>query len=222
MRRVLLPAVLLLVIAGDEPRPRDVIVDQALVDHLRTLEDWARQFELTEGIPLPAIAQWESSPPELFPAVLELCAPFYSEFDSLWDDPLSRAHLRCGLLFRPDNPRIMGTRECLNLLVARAIYEGRENGDRDACQRNCEQALAYAHSLGTDDIGFMLGWMGEGIVASALQKVACERGAPGASIGNQLGTMDVPYGIQRLIPDAREQYERKSQETRELLAFAAR
>jgi len=218
----LLPALLLLAVAGDAPRPREVLVDQALVAHLRTLEDLAGRFESADGVSLSAMAQWQSSPPELLAHVLELCAPFYSEFDALWSDPVSREHMQRGLLLRSDAPRLMGTRACLNLLAARAIHDGRDLGDRAACQRDFEQALAYAHSLGTDDIGFMLGWMGEGILASALRRLACETAGPDIRIGPLFGSMEVPFGLERAIPTAREQYVRKSQETRELLLFAAR
>lgn len=214
MRRALLPALLLFAIDGNAPRPKPVLIDTALVEHLRTLEDWAAQFERTDAVPLPAMAQWESCPPELLPPVLDLCAPFYSEFDALWNDPVSRAHLQSGLLSRHDNPRMMGTRECLNLLAARAIHAGHDLGDSEACQRDCEQLLAYAHSLGTDDIGFMLGWMGEGILKSALQKLACAGGAPGV----EPASLQVPIGIEQVIPHVRETYARHSSELRALAA----
>ena len=215
MRRLLLPALLLLAIAGDAPRPKQVLVDPALAQQLRALEDWAAQFEYTDAVPLPAMAQWESAPPELLGLVVESCTPFYAEMDALWNDPLSRSHLQSGLLFRSDSPRLMGTRECFNLLAARAIHAGRDLGDPEACRRDCEQLLAYAHSLGTGDIGFMLGWIGEGILASALKKMDCAGGVPGW----EFTPLQVPYGLEQAIPHVREQY---SKHSRELLALAAR
>jgi hypothetical protein len=219
MRRAIFPALLLLAIGSYPPREREATVDPGLAAHLRALEDWAGRFEMTESIPLPALAQWESMPPELFPLVLIECAPFYKEFDAVWSDPLSREHLRDGCLYRPDEPRVSGTRECLNLLAARAIHTGRDLRDPEACQRACEQTLAYAHSLGTDDMGFMLGWMGEGILASALQKMGCVEGLAIEEITNRFGKLDVPRGIERLVPRVRETY---AQRSRDLLALAAR
>jgi hypothetical protein len=149
---------------------------------------------------------------------LALYEPLLAEFDALWADPVSRAHMQSGRLFRPKTAKLMGPRECFNLLTARAIHDGRDLGDRPACERDCEEALAYSHSLGTDWVGFEVGWAGEAILVGGLRQLACEDAGPTERIGSLLGTLTIPYDLERLLPEARGQYARQAVESRALLA----
>lgn len=222
MRRALLAVLPLLALARHTPTPEPVVVDRALVEHLRTLEDWAGTLESFDGDSFPAHAQRESAAPEVRERALAVAAPLYAELDALWSDPVSRLRLQSGRLWRDEPARLLGARVCVNLLVARAIHEARDLGDRAGCERDLELALAYSHSLGLDGVGVMVGWAGEGIVRGALEHLACAADGPDARIGAELGTLSVPWELERVLPGAREQYERQSSSAREWLASAAR
>src|SRR5882672_6742728 len=165
MRRALFPVFLLFAIEGNAPRQPKVVVDAPLVQHLETLEEWVEQqtnpFEV--WVPIPALLTWDSTASGAFDHAFTVYAPFFAEMDALWSDPVSREHMTCGRLWRPVSAHLEKTRECEDLLVARAVHDARDLGDMRACAEHLEQALGYSRSLGSDSWGRMMTVCAEGM-----------------------------------------------------------
>jgi len=232
MHRVLLPALLLLVIDGNAPREPEAIVDQALVQHLETLEQWVVDQTNPNGVwvPVPCILTWESTPPAAFEPALAVYEPFFAEMDALWSDPVSREHLCDGRLWRSVSAHLESSRECANLLVARAVHEARDIGDMQACMMHLEQALGYSRSTGTDSWGRGMSLCVEGLVTCALPQVFCSGTTLDSEAATRLtcllGSTELPAGSGSFEREwwrsTRKSYVEHSADARQLIALAAR
>ncbi len=138
--------------------------------------------------------------------------------------------MSCGLLWRPVSAHLESTRECANLLVARAVHDARDLGDMQACKAHLEQALGYSRSLGTDDWGRSMSLCVEGIVTFALPRVLCSGATldlrSARRISLLIGSADLPTGNGAFEREwwrrSKKTYEEHSSDARELLALAAR